>query len=124
MRIACPDCAAEYDVPDHLLVGNPRAMRCARCGRVWTPAALPEEALPPPEQEPEPEAAAESQPEPPPAPAAPAPAPAVVRRTGLLVAWLVTAAVIIGAVVGVVTRRDDLVRAWPPAERAYRAVGL
>jgi predicted Zn finger-like uncharacterized protein len=121
MRIACPDCAAEYDVPDHLLVGNPRAMRCARCGRVWTPAPLPEAPLPPPE--PEPTAAAEPQPEPPPGPP-PAPPPASVRGTGLLVAWLVTAAIIIGAVVGVVTRRDDLVRAWPPAERAYRAVGL
>lgn len=123
MRIACPDCAAEYDVPDHLLVGNPRAMRCARCGRVWTPAALPEEPLPPPEPMAEPEVAAEPPPAPPPAePVPPPPAPA--RRTGLLVAWLVTAAVIISAVVGVATRRDDLVRAWPPAERAYRAVGL
>jgi predicted Zn finger-like uncharacterized protein len=32
MRIACPGCAAEYDVPDTLLAAGPRPLRCARCG--------------------------------------------------------------------------------------------
>lgn len=123
MRIACPDCAAEYEVPDHLLVGTPRTMKCARCGRVWTPAPLPEpplerlEPLPEPEPEPEPPPAEP----PPPAPPVAAPPP---RRTGLLLAWLATIVIVIGAAAGAVTRRDEVIRAWPPAERAYRAIGL
>jgi predicted Zn finger-like uncharacterized protein len=123
MRIACPDCAAEYDVPDRMLIGTPRGMRCARCGRVWTPQPLPD---PPPAPPPE---TAAPDPEPPPAPPPPpepepAPEPAPPQRTGLLVAWLATAAVIVGLLAGAAAGRDSLIRAWPPAERAYRAIGL
>jgi predicted Zn finger-like uncharacterized protein len=49
MRIACPNCAAEYEVPDSLLAAGPRMLRCARCSHQFA-AALPE-----PEVEPEPE---------------------------------------------------------------------
>ena len=65
MRIACPTCAAAYDVPDALLAAGPRLLRCARCSTEFS-AALPE-AQAPPEPEPEPE------PAPQPAPAAPPP---------------------------------------------------
>ncbi len=41
MRIVCPNCAAAYDVPDQVLAGPPRAFRCARCAREWTPNAQP-----------------------------------------------------------------------------------
>ncbi len=37
MRIVCPACSAAYEVPDALL-GTGRPVRCARCGREWTPA--------------------------------------------------------------------------------------
>jgi predicted Zn finger-like uncharacterized protein len=69
MRIACPTCAAAYDVPDAMLASGPRLLRCARCGNQFTGAL------------PGPEAAPEPRPEPPsPAPpsseaAAPEPAP-------------------------------------------------
>lgn len=47
MRIACPNCAAVYDVPDQALV-RPRVLRCARCGHEWDSPPLPPEAAPPP----------------------------------------------------------------------------
>jgi predicted Zn finger-like uncharacterized protein len=39
MRIACPHCHATYDVPDALLAGGGKQVRCARCGKEWSPAA-------------------------------------------------------------------------------------
>ena len=41
MRIACPNCASTYEVPDSLLAAGPRLLRCARCAHqfaVGTPA--------------------------------------------------------------------------------------
>jgi predicted Zn finger-like uncharacterized protein len=35
MLITCPNCAASYDVPDHLLAGAVRLLRCARCAVEW-----------------------------------------------------------------------------------------
>ncbi|MCK8787163.1 zinc-ribbon domain-containing protein [Roseomonas sp. NAR14] len=40
MRITCPGCDAVYDVPE-ALAGSGRKLRCARCGRSWSPAAAP-----------------------------------------------------------------------------------
>ncbi|WP_369407992.1 zinc-ribbon domain-containing protein, partial [Roseomonas rosulenta] len=56
MRIACPSCGAEYEVPDRLLAGAARSLRCSRCGADF---ALPEgapAAAPPPSPAPEPPA--------------------------------------------------------------------
>jgi predicted Zn finger-like uncharacterized protein len=39
MRIACPACDAAYDVPDAMLAGGKRVVRCARCGNEWSPMA-------------------------------------------------------------------------------------
>ncbi len=77
MRIACPGCAAEYDVPDTLLATGPRSLRCARCGtefRAELPPAEPFVAepklapavAPPPMPEPEPAVAVPVQRPPPP----------------------------------------------------------
>lgn len=77
MRIACPTCAAAYEVPDAILAAGPRLLRCARCSTEF-PAALPEAearpqattvADPAPDPIPEPSA------EPPPRDASPAPDP-------------------------------------------------
>lgn len=66
MRIVCPSCDATYEVPDAMLAGGPRAVKCARCGGEWTPTLPPAEAptdalaaAPPAEPSP-PEAAADA----------------------------------------------------------------
>ncbi len=50
MRLSCPNCQTEYDVPDAALTGRPRRLRCANCMTTWKAAALemvqPEPALP------------------------------------------------------------------------------
>jgi predicted Zn finger-like uncharacterized protein len=47
MRIACPQCAAEYDVPDAALAAGPRTLKCARCAHQFQ-ASLPSPAAPAP----------------------------------------------------------------------------
>ncbi|WP_372491113.1 zinc-ribbon domain-containing protein, partial [Falsiroseomonas oryziterrae] len=32
MRVACPACAAAYEIPDELLASGPRLLQCAACG--------------------------------------------------------------------------------------------
>lgn len=63
MRLSCPNCATEYEVPDAALIGRSRKLRCAQCGTQWqteilSPDSVPEQ-TPPPAQEspsaPEPE---------------------------------------------------------------------
>lgn len=51
MRIECPTCSAVYDLPERLLSGGSRMLRCAACGNTWSvnpapeePAAVPEPA--------------------------------------------------------------------------------
>ncbi len=34
MRLACPSCAAAYEIPDRMLTAG-RPLRCARCGHQW-----------------------------------------------------------------------------------------
>lgn len=51
MRIECPTCSAVYDLPERLLSGGSRTLRCAACGNTWTvnpEAAHPEAAHPEP----------------------------------------------------------------------------
>ncbi|MBP0446348.1 zinc-ribbon domain-containing protein [Roseomonas sp. SSH11] len=42
MRVACPECAAEYQLPPALAsrLGEGRTVRCARCGTAWAPGAV------------------------------------------------------------------------------------
>jgi predicted Zn finger-like uncharacterized protein len=46
MRLSCPQCQTEYEVPESALVGRPRTLRCADCGTKWKTPALPEVAEP------------------------------------------------------------------------------
>jgi predicted Zn finger-like uncharacterized protein len=39
MRIVCPGCKTQYDVPEAMLAGGTRTVRCARCASEWTPPA-------------------------------------------------------------------------------------
>jgi predicted Zn finger-like uncharacterized protein len=86
MRIACPNCSAEYEVPDAMLASGPRVLKCARCGHGFQaalPAAVPRQpAPPPPRRGPEPPPAARREPSPPPPrePPAPGPPPPASRR--------------------------------------------
>jgi predicted Zn finger-like uncharacterized protein len=35
MRLSCPNCQTEYNVPDAALVGRTRTLRCVNCGTQW-----------------------------------------------------------------------------------------
>ncbi|MBN8873544.1 MAG: zinc-ribbon domain-containing protein [Rhodospirillales bacterium] len=127
MRIACPACAAAYEVPDTLLAPG-RRTRCARCGHQWVPLSLDGD-LPPPVPL-DPHAGDESDaadPEAPPprraAPAIPAPAPAG-PGWGLRAAWAGSVLLLILLGVAGVIGRQAVMAAWPPATRLYAAIGL
>lgn len=182
MRIACPNCSAEYDVPDSLLATGPRLLRCARCKTQFEaampgaappapvvaapppePEALPE---PPPAPPPEPSpAAAERPPEPPaPLPGRPEPGAATLEvespplserdrpkptrgparhspiepppphrlpepeppraAGGVVLAWLLSFALIAAAGWATYTFHAEITAAWPPAARLYQALGI
>jgi predicted Zn finger-like uncharacterized protein len=131
MRIVCPGCAAEYDVPASRMA-VPRKVRCARCGDEWldggefeqplvdsNPAEPNPAAEPHPPQEPDPVVAANAVLPPLTAmdrlSARPAPPPR--SPDGLRVAWIMTAVALIAGVGAVVVWRAPLVRAWPPSSR-------
>jgi predicted Zn finger-like uncharacterized protein len=42
MRVSCPNCQTEYDVPDAALAGRTRKLRCAHCETQWVAGPLPE----------------------------------------------------------------------------------
>jgi hypothetical protein len=54
----------------------------------------------------------------------PAPPPAPKRRLALIAAWVASVAILILAVWVAYDRRDAIMHAWPPSERAYAALGL
>lgn len=103
-------------------------MRCARCQHVWTPegAAGAVAGRPPAPPLPFPVAPASralvtAQPEP---AETPLPAPDPPQRRALGAAWALTAVVLIAVVIGAVAQREAVMAAWPPAARAYAAIGL
>ena len=129
VKITCPSCAAEYNVPDTLAAG--RVVRCAKCGNQWAPvaAAVPDEPIVA-DAAPEPTATAEPPPPPPElperlVPPAPVAAPGWRRRpSALLLAWLGSALVIVAAVAAGVVFREPVMRAWPPSQRVYGVLHL
>ncbi len=131
MRIACPACAATYDVPDERLAPG-RLVRCMRCGADWAPLAMVAAPVAAPQPLPEPEPPPSM---PPPAPVALAPQPEPrapeprTRRPSrgnrpLALAWLLSLAVLAAGAWLAVNRRPDVVSVWPASERAYMALGL
>jgi predicted Zn finger-like uncharacterized protein len=149
MRIVCPSCVAEYDVPDSLVTAG-RVVRCARCGGEWAPvearAAEPERETPsppattiddPPMVSDEPVGPA------PPVPpidsaavAEPTPRPpsAMDRlalyssrpssRLRLRLAWLASLAVLAVLAWAAYAWRAEIVAAWPPSGRMYAIFGV
>ena len=112
MRITCPNCNADYDVPASRL--TPRKMvRCVRCQGEWVPPHIDEDTgLAPaervpfrPEIEPLPPVTAMDR-----LSASPAMPPA---PSNLLRAWILTLVVLVGAAAATVIWRDAVMRAWP-----------
>jgi predicted Zn finger-like uncharacterized protein len=134
MRIACPSCGAEYDVPDRLLAGPARRLRCSRCATdfalpvapVAPPSPAPAPAPPPvPEVPAEPPAPA-AEPVAPPAPAVPqrAPVAQAPQDRRLVGAWAASALVLLGGAAAMLAFRTELMAAWPPVTRVFMVLGL
>jgi len=51
MRLSCPTCQTEYNVPDAALTGRTRKLRCVTCGTQWEAGPI---SAPQPEPEPDP----------------------------------------------------------------------
>ena len=145
MRIACPSCAAEYEVPASRMTPR-RMVRCERCGNEWV--AVQETEAAPPATEPVDAAPDDAGPNdaspanaslgnaslgnigpeqnvasPPVAPAnvaigrlAPS-RPARGRDVGLLAAWIASVVLLAGAATALLVWRSDVVRAWPASAR-------
>ncbi|MBP0495613.1 zinc-ribbon domain-containing protein [Pararoseomonas indoligenes] len=140
MRVACPECSAEYDLPPALadrLASRPdgaRTVRCARCGTAWAPRPEAPAPAPPPEDAPAPPPTASADTTPFPAfpiierpdDHAPPPPPAPLPRRGRApaLAWAASLLLLAGAAAAAWHWRIDVVEAWPPAARAYVALGL
>ena len=112
MRITCPSCGADYDVPASRL--TPRKMvRCVRCQAEWVPAHVGQDAeLASAEQ-----AQFASQIEPLPAVTAmdrlAASQSAPPSSPALLVAWILTLVLLVGTLAATVTWRGAIMQAWP-----------
>jgi predicted Zn finger-like uncharacterized protein len=125
MRIACPSCAAEYEVPASRLKPG-KLVRCARCGSKWLPdpgsvAPQGDPALHiPSDTELD---AARSLPGVTAMDRLAASSAAARDRKRLIAAWALTFVVLAGAVAAVVGWRDGVVRAWPPSGRILAAAG-
>jgi predicted Zn finger-like uncharacterized protein len=121
MQIACPGCAAEYEVPTARLKPG-QSVRCARCNMVWKPAqqaapAVPENPPAPPPVEPETAAPALPAADAMQRLAASASPPPRRHRLGLVAAWLASVLVLAGAGVSTVIWREAVIRIWPPSGR-------
>ncbi len=124
MKITCPSCAAEYNVPGELAAG--RIVRCAKCSTQWAPVPPPPVEVAPlvPPAPPEAEAPV-AMPDPPARLAPPAPPKPVRRRPSpLLLAWLASILVIVAALAAALVLREPIMRGWPPSQRVYGVLGL
>lgn len=136
MRIQCPACDATYDLPEGAVKAG-RPVRCARCATEWTPIPAPPvlDQVPPATPEPVPPEPMQNTPPPPPS-REPLPEPRPVPQERLvpagrmpvdravLAGWVLSLAVLLVLGWAAVAWRADVMRAWPPSERAYGALGL
>ena len=148
MRVACPECAAEYDLPPAIaarLEGG-KTVRCARCGTTWAPPPprlddfAPENPAPdspapagPPQAPaappPPPQSAPRFPDPPPPLPGLPVPRQEAAEARAdtsrfVTLAWAASLLLLAGAAAAAWVWRIELVEAWPPAARAFVALGL
>jgi predicted Zn finger-like uncharacterized protein len=138
MRIVCPSCEAEYEVPESIVASGPRKVRCHKCAREWQVMPPPGMTVAPP---PPPEPAAAPMPDTPRAPAPPplaefapplpdprAAKPIKVKggapSLGLVFAWLFTLAILGGGVGVAWLKKTEIIAFWPPASRIYKLLDL
>lgn len=140
MLIFCPNCGAGYNVPDQILQGAGRRLRCVRCEQEWLASAPPDNEHPP-----SPPSVTIPMPATMPVYSQPVQAPAenllvasipakLVRpdseqpggsaQTGALLAWALSVCVLISLSWGAVHWRSDVMSIWPPSKRAYQTFGL
>jgi predicted Zn finger-like uncharacterized protein len=122
MQIACPGCAATYEVPASRLTPG-RSVRCASCNRVWKPELLAKPPPPPVEAEPEPQLQSGTTSADAMQRLAASPAVPARRPIGLAVAWVASLLLLAGAGAGVVLWRETIIRAWPPSGRILALLG-
>jgi predicted Zn finger-like uncharacterized protein len=127
MRIACPSCAAEYDVPASRIPGQ-RKVRCARCGNEWLTLREPAAEIPRPEVE----QPLSTEPPPSPAPSRPvvtamdrlaASAPRESSHATLIGAWALSLVILIAMALAAIVFRDDIIQIWPPSSRVLTPSG-
>jgi predicted Zn finger-like uncharacterized protein len=150
MRIVCPSCSADYDVPDSLVTAG-RVVRCAACGGEWIPVEVdaaepdsaPPSALQPPPNDPPPvsgNAVPTAAPQEPPvdgltiADAVLRPQSAMDRlalhsalpssRLRLRLAWLASLAVLAFLGWAAYAWRAEISTTWPPSARMYAIFGV
>ena len=116
VRITCPSCASEYEVP---AVAPGRPVRCVRCGTEWAPVpAMPARLEPAPEpsrwREPVQEA---------PVPSRAAP-DRLAEPLPLLLAWVGSGVLLAALVAASIVWRGPIMQAWPPSGRLFAALGL
>lgn len=58
MRLTCPNCSAQYEVPDEVIPEEGRDVQCSNCDQTWFQAKHPTDADPEPVQDEAPEAEA------------------------------------------------------------------
>lgn len=115
MILTCPQCSTRYHVDPASLGGEERTVRCAGCGHRWK-ASPPSDAPTVIELTPVPMATPRSRP-----PAEPQSQPW--HRSGSLVGWLSTAAVLL-LLAGAVLGRDQIVAGFPASAGIYQWLRL
>jgi predicted Zn finger-like uncharacterized protein len=148
MRLTCPKCHTEYEVPDAALAGRVRTLRCGNCGAEFKAPALPAAVEIPTEAPPElplepaeslapvPETAAAEPIEPPaklaavlyppipPKPVQAAPMRAAPMRAAPDRALGISLLVLVLIIALVLAEHRAIGQAWPPSLRLFNALGL
>lgn len=145
MRIVCPSCEAEYEVPESIVASGPRKVRCHKCAREWQVMPPPGMVLtppppPPPAAMPGPEALQPARPAGPasgPAPLAefapPLPDPRAAKpmkvkggapSLGLVIGWLFTFAVIGGGIGAAWLMKAQIIAFEPRLAKVYKLLDL
>lgn len=142
MRLSCPSCGAEYELPETLFLAGPRKVRCVKCRHSWlaheqggaappeaeasspAPAAIDEAELPP--RRPLPlrrRAPAMAGPPAPPTELAFDLEDPPASNRAVTVAWVASLLILAGACWVGWQYRADVVAAWPASARLYGALG-